>query len=268
MLMIFALVSLCSFALWYYPKWFKHSSELDAGVVTGIVSIVVLVGTIGVTIAVNTQTQRMALKMNQENQQLQLKINQESQQLQLKLSQENQQLQLKIQEMNIEAMRFQARATLRDEVLKQRFPAYRNFLEILDDFGVLLVSIFNNINNTEISIEEESDWITMYKKIITALDLERNNGCFYYSSDTWMEIQHLITNARCLRDRFFDVIEVDGESYNRFKKDNTSESKELITNIKNLIDKALETANFIAEEFTLDEIEQDIGSLKSHEIDM
>jgi hypothetical protein len=60
------------------------------------------VGTIGVTVTVNTQTQRMALRMNQENQQLQLKI----------------------QEMNVNAMMFQARSGIRDEILKQRLSVY------------------------------------------------------------------------------------------------------------------------------------------------
>ncbi len=95
-------VIISSFALWYYPKWFKQSSELDAGIVTGIIGFITLVGTIGVTVAVNTQTQRMALRMNQENQQLQLKI----------------------QEMNIKAMMFQARSGIRDEILKQRLSVY------------------------------------------------------------------------------------------------------------------------------------------------
>ncbi|SDZ06476.1 hypothetical protein [Thermoactinomyces sp. DSM 45892] len=131
-MLILVLVLLISLALWYYPKWFEHSSELDAGVVTGIVSIVVLVGTIGVTVAVNMQTQRMALKMNQENQQLQLKI----------------------QEMNIEAMRFQARSTLRDEIIKGRFQAYNKLIPRLSVFAIHLLPLLYDAK-TNVSYDKD-----------------------------------------------------------------------------------------------------------------
>lgn len=244
---IIVLVSLISFALWYYPKWFEHSSELDAGVVTGIVSIVVLVGTIGVTVAVNMQTQRMALKMNQENQQLQLKI----------------------QEMNMEAMRFQARATLRDEVLKQRFPAYRKLLKSLSNFEPALESISTNVRNNlridrnmELLIKKDAECIKVFSDVISEIEKIYVNSCYEYSQYISNRIDYLIGDAKQFRHHFFNIVKADEDGYINLDRDiETNPLDGFFANINMLIVRASHDIAVIKYEMKLKEIEQDIDSL-------
>jgi uncharacterized membrane protein len=151
LLVVVLFITISSLALWYYPKWFKQSSELDAGIVTGLIGIVTLVGTIEVTVAVNTQTQRMALRMNQENQQLQLKI----------------------QEMHVNAMMFQARSGIRDEILKQQLTIYSKlcYLSRLSDDLRIDANYLLREHASESEIKNEiSDVLSGYENIFKEFD--------------------------------------------------------------------------------------------------
>ncbi|MDQ0416807.1 putative membrane protein [Croceifilum oryzae] len=261
-LIVIVLVSLISFALWYYPKWFEHSSELDAGVVTGIVSIIVLVGTIGVTVAMNTQTQRMALKMNQENQLLQLRI----------------------QEMNTEAMRFQAKSSLRDEVLKQRTSAYRQLLKSLNNFQTALVSIYSNMKtgrSLEFLIKKDAECIKISSDVISEIDTVYVNSYYDYSEYISGRLNDLIWDAKLFMYISFYIVEEDEEGYiflgrkiqsSPLDGDSTlitltpedteiNPSNGFFTNINILLIATSDVMNLIECEMEFDEIEQDIDSL-------
>lgn len=226
-IILFATIS--SLLLWYYPAWFKQSSELDAGIVTGLIGIITLVGTIGVTVAVNTQTQRMALRMNQENQQLQLKI----------------------QEMNVNAMMFQARSGIRDEILKQRLVVYTElcYLSYLsEELRVGANYILREKASKEEVKNEINGIISGYENITKEIERIHREHYILLSANLEYVLRDLKHDLHVFIDheKMSNTIDQDRR---KSIEDNVAELHEYLTMVHNII----------SEELELDKIEQDIA---------
>jgi hypothetical protein len=226
-IILFATIS--SLLLWYYPAWFKQSSELDAGIVTGLIGIVTLVGTIGVTVAVNTQTQRMALRMNQENQQLQLKI----------------------QEMNVNAMMFQARSGIRDEILMQRLAVYTElcYLSYLSEELRVDANYLLREKASEEEVKNEiNEIISGYENITKEIERIHREHYILLSAN----LEYVLSDLKHDLHMFIDYEKMS----NTIDQDRR---KSIEVGVEELHEYLTMVHNMVIEELELDKIEQDIA---------